>query len=258
MSLPGDLFKVWQILQWVAADHDKDGALPSLDDCAYTMRKDEEWLLPLVTQLVERELIDKVGDEYRMHDWDEWQVRKPSDEPDAVLARVRKHRGQPSPDVTPRNALQSVTDVVTPSNARNAVKTRLDETREEEIKKPPVSLRSTSPRGARIPAHWPSDALLPEMIAYGAEHGIGEKETLAHIREYHDWWSQATKNATSLDWVKRWRAKFSEDVRVGRVGPATGRGGGMSSNGHAKDFATQRDEERTRVATTWVPPELRG
>jgi hypothetical protein len=200
MSLPGDLFKVWQILQWVAADHDKDGALPSLDDCAYTMRKDEEWLLPLVAQLVERELIDKVGDEYRMHDWDEWQVRKPSDEPDAVLARVRKHRGQPSPDVTPRNALQSVTDVVTPSNARNAVKTRLEEKREEkEEKRGEGSAPAT--RATRMPDSFVVDESMDE---WAFDKGMSDEFVAKHTEAF-----VLTFRANG-NTMKNWRARWQK------------------------------------------------
>jgi hypothetical protein len=133
-----------------------------------------------------------------------------------------------APEVT-QDADNSANQRKTPQNTVS-VKHSLSHpvTHSHSEKEPPVSLRSTSPRGARIPATWPTDVQHEKMVAFGEEQGIAFDAIVGHINEYHDYWSQATKNATSLDWVKRWRVKFAEDIRVGRVGgsrsPPSGNG----------------------------------
>lgn len=121
MRLPSDQFKAWSLLLNIAGRHDQNGALPSLDSCAYIMRTTTEKLQPYVDALVEARLIDRDGDaEYRMHDWLDWQTSKPSDTPERVRERVARSRENRRGEVvTPSIALQGDTqmDVVTPRNA---------------------------------------------------------------------------------------------------------------------------------------------
>jgi hypothetical protein len=118
----------------------------------------------------------------------------------------------------------------------------------QEKEKPSVSLRSTSPRGSRIPAFWPTAADLDEMNAYGESLGINAGDVASHVSEFHDYWSQATKNATSLDWVKRWRSRFGQDVRDGKVGgraSSNGRAAPTNGNGTSRATAIYRPEKTT-------------
>jgi hypothetical protein len=125
-----------------------------------------------------------------------------------------------------------------------------DKIKEEEIReeKPPVSLRSTSPRGARIPKEWPKEIHKPSMLELGASLELTTRQTEEHWTEYHDYWSQATKNATSMDWLKRWGLKIKEDVRVGRVG---GRAS-PAPNGHRPVTFTEVRQENGAAAFAQV------
>jgi hypothetical protein len=140
MSLPGDVYKVWDLLCRMAGRYDNDGILPPLDDCAYVFHKDAAWMQAHFDDLCKRRLLDKIGNEYRMHDWEEWQLPgKPSDAPERIRERVTKHREKQ------RAAMQL--DDVTPSNAlRNAVTT--EETRREEKRREKKPTVATPPQAS--------------------------------------------------------------------------------------------------------------
>ncbi len=101
----------------------------------------------------------------------------------------------------------------------------------------PVVLRTTAPtgaaRGGRMPVSWPAPADLDEMDAYGESLGVRADDVASHVSEFRDYWQSATKNATSMDWVKRWRSRFSQDVRDGRVGVPKVAPNGRASPGAA-------------------------
>jgi hypothetical protein len=61
----------------------------------------------LVRQLVDARLLDEDDEGLRFHDWTDWQ-RKPSDMPDAVAERVRRHRGKGASE-TPAGVTSAVT-----------------------------------------------------------------------------------------------------------------------------------------------------
>lgn len=109
-----------------------------------------------------------------------------------------------------------------------------EQEQEQGIKNPPVSLRSTSPRGGRMPANWPTPSDLNEMNDFGETLGIDADAVTVHVREFADYWQSATKNATSMDWVKRWRSRFSQDIREGKVGGAPQANGRASPNGNGR------------------------
>jgi hypothetical protein len=84
------------------------------------------------------------------------------------------------------------------------------------------------------------------MNAYGESLGINAGDVASHVSEFHDYWSQATKNATSLDWVKRWKVRFGQEVREGKVG-AHSSNGRASPNGNGQYMtAAEKNDERLR------------
>jgi hypothetical protein len=249
MTLSLSLRGVWFTALGVAERYDRDGLLPPADRFALMAHTDDETAEKAFVALAKKGLLDETPEGFRVHDWQDWQASKPSDDPEAVAERVRRYRAKErEKDVTPRNALQNVTESVTPRNASNANKSEIKSESEKRVEKPPVSLRSTSPRGARIPAFWPTAADLDEMNAYGASLGINAGDVASHVSEFHDYWSQATKNATSLDWVKRWKVRFGQEVRDGKVGahPSNGRAS-PNGNGTSRATAIYRPDTTTTV-----------
>src|SRR4051794_5699525 len=94
MSLPGDLYKTWDLLVLVAAQNGEHGLLPSLTDCAFALHSNEDQLEQRIEALIRAKLLDRLSDgSIAIHDWDDWQgPTKPSDSPERVAQRVRKHR----------------------------------------------------------------------------------------------------------------------------------------------------------------------
>lgn len=88
--LPGDLFKLWVNLLCLASKNDERGVLPgSVEDIAWRLRVDIDWLRASIHTLQGQGLLDWVDDEkqYQPHNWQGRQY--PSDD---VTARVNKHR----------------------------------------------------------------------------------------------------------------------------------------------------------------------
>lgn len=85
-----------------------------------------------------------------------------------------------------------------------------------------------------MPANWPTPSDLNEMNDFGETLGIDADAVTVHVREFADYWQSATKNATSMDWVKRWRSRFSQDIREGKVGGAPQANGRASPNGNGR------------------------
>jgi hypothetical protein len=197
MALPGDLFKVWQVLQWVAERADLgNGTLPPLAECAFALHKEEAWLEPFVRELVKRQLLDAIEDGYAMHDWPDWQVRKPSDEPERIRDRVAKHRAK---HVTPRNALPNVTEITEIGNARNAVKSEREireekeETRREG--KPPAA------RATRMPDPFVVDESMDE---WAFDKGMSDEFVAKHTEAF-----VLTFRANG-NTMKNWRARWQK------------------------------------------------
>jgi DNA-binding transcriptional ArsR family regulator len=219
MGLAGGTYKVWSCCLHIACRHDRDGLLPSLDKCAFILHVRQPELQAHIDALIEAGLVDASPEGYRMHDWEDWQTRKPSDEPERVKERVSRHREAKRVDtagVTPRNALQNVTESVTPRNARNAVKTRGEEIRQEEKRvevpredAPDAAVaastltRSTKPlKSKKTPLPDPF-RVTEEMFAWAESRGYAE-EFVRLSTEYFVNWAEAHDHRY-VDWIAVWR-----------------------------------------------------
>jgi hypothetical protein len=108
--------------------------------------------------------------------WDRRQYDKPSDRPEAVAERVKRHRAK---NETPRNAAE------TRENARNA-EIRLREEKKREEKRPPIDIpgpRAPAPAPARTPAREAPPApvaavvnALTQALAYDEDARLSAKE----------------------------------------------------------------------------------
>lgn len=124
------LFKAWVNLLCLASKQRDRGSLPSIEDIAFAIRVDESAAREIVEALSQHELIDDDDGDLRIHNWDGRQLVKPSDQPERVAARVKKHRE------TRRNALRNAD--VTPLE-QNRYRSRADseQSREDAEQKPP-------------------------------------------------------------------------------------------------------------------------
>lgn len=142
--LPGDLFKTWVNLLCLANRTDRDGALPSPEDCAFALRLDLATFTAHVGELIERGLIDAAGDDLAPHNWEGRQKRS-----DNVTARVQRHR---------EHKKQSET---LPERSGNALdKTRIEKTRAEKTRVESVTPPAAGARAAAREQAAPSIAVV--------------------------------------------------------------------------------------------------
>ncbi len=73
--LPPPLFKAWINLLCLANRQEPRGILPAIKSIAYALRVDTKKAAMMMEQMVEAQLIDRIGDVLQMHDWDEWQYQ---------------------------------------------------------------------------------------------------------------------------------------------------------------------------------------
>lgn len=105
-SLPGELFKTWVNLLCVASKH--DGKLPVNGELAYLLRRRSDHLQRDINTLVERGLLDLVGDQMEPHNWPERQYKS-----DVSAPRVRLHRERK------RNVTHTVTETPPDNRVQN-------------------------------------------------------------------------------------------------------------------------------------------
>ena len=87
--LPARLFRTWVNLLCLASENGERGTLPAPEDLAFGLRTSAEKANIDLERLIEAGLIDRDGDELRMHDWNLWQY-----ESDSSTLRVREHRAR--------------------------------------------------------------------------------------------------------------------------------------------------------------------
>ena len=73
-QLKPPLFKTWVKLLCLANVSHPRGTLPSNREIAFALRAPENVIDRAISDLIIAGLIDRVGDECVMHDWDEWQA----------------------------------------------------------------------------------------------------------------------------------------------------------------------------------------
>jgi hypothetical protein len=104
-KLPGELFKAWYNVNCLASSN--GGVVPPIEDVAFALRLTEQRAAALLTQLATAKMLDREGDNFIPHDWDEHQFKSDKTDPTAPL-RQKRYRDKKRND---RNA--TVTDTVT-------------------------------------------------------------------------------------------------------------------------------------------------
>jgi hypothetical protein len=199
MRLPGDAFKAWSLLLLIAARHDREGLLPPAEECAFILHAPPDALSPLIEQLVKARALTREGDALRIHDWEEWQTRKPSDEPEAVRERVSRSRASRR------------TEAPSPLPASREGETEGDR---------PAPKRK---RGTRIPDDFPTAPQRAELHAYGLTKG-GSAAQVDDILEGYILWAQTdtTQKSVKDDWMKAGKGAIHRAYTEGRIGAQAG------------------------------------
>jgi len=131
-NLADDEHRVWFNLLCLAGETDTRGVIP-IDGFVLAIEVaggDEDLLVRTIDKLIKLRIIDRDADGHVFFaHFQERQYDKPSDQPERVLARVKRHRQAketpPTPEETPRNA------DVTPRNAQEKNKSREEKKRIE-------------------------------------------------------------------------------------------------------------------------------
>lgn len=96
-NLDDSAFRFWINCLALAQDHDqRRGSLPDLDSIAFSLRLDDDVASSLMDRLTAAGLIDVVGTEHVIHNWDKWRYRA---DPTAA-ERKRNQRMRQKSDVT--------------------------------------------------------------------------------------------------------------------------------------------------------------
>jgi hypothetical protein len=184
--LPGDLFKAWVNLLCLASQQPARGSLPPVEDCAFALRLDVLAMADLANQLANAGLLEREPGGYSIHNWNGRQYDKPSDAPERVNERVRKHRERKSnADVTPMK------------RPGNAIDTDTDTERETEQK---VGAAAQKPALKALPRNGPAQSIVAAWyaclggapVSYPKAVGLGQKLadlgcTEGEVAELYDW-----------------------------------------------------------------------
>jgi hypothetical protein len=228
MRLSAGAFKAWIVVLCETKRFDQGDIVPRIERLAFSMHQQTDQAQPLIDSLAEAGLIDWDDDAqvFRVHDWDDWQRVYPSDSKEARAERQRKSRasrrdlnGHEYPRVRPSGERQGGHDSHD-SHDSHEQREEKKEKRLEEGYTPPIVPPSRSARvtnGTRIPADWP---LTVTLVDHATTLGIDEMALATWHLNYHDYWSQRTKDATSRDWTKHEKTRMSADVREGRLTPS--------------------------------------
>lgn len=118
--LPAALFRYWVNILALANEGKPRGRLPGMGDIAFWLHVSIPKAEKIITELIDRELIDQVDSRLVPHNWDE---RQPSS--DNVAARVKRYRDRAS-NVTCNNPEQN-------REEQNRTDKKREETEEENI-----------------------------------------------------------------------------------------------------------------------------
>lgn len=215
-SLTDAQHRVWFNLLCFAGEQEARGTIPPMPArllAAEVASADASLLAETLDALSELQIITVVDGVISFRAWGKRQRRKPSDEPEAVAARVAKHRqGQretpASNDVTPCNApVTPCSENVTPPDIeieREYISTSqvpISENRGVQGGRDKRANAAAS-RGSRLPDGFaPSDA---DTEWAGREYP--DVDTAAQTAAFCDYWrSKAGADARKLDWQATWR-----------------------------------------------------
>jgi hypothetical protein len=140
-------FRVCINLFALAGFVDDGGILPPLDDMAFQLRMTEQDLLDDLQALTRANIVIEDHAVWMLAHWIERQSKPPSDSPEAILERVRKHRAKlRNASVTP---LQNVTSDC--NEQCNAVTTRERENRIDKMRREEKEPAATPPPPSPAP-----------------------------------------------------------------------------------------------------------
>ena len=122
----------WIVLLCLASSAKERGVIPTTDEegiaehCDFDSLQDFQFF---VDKLRQKGMVEPVDGGIKITNWMDRQYEKPSDTPDAVRARVQKHRSQKAEGETPCNALETPCNGQTRSDQIRLEKTREDQRR---------------------------------------------------------------------------------------------------------------------------------
>jgi hypothetical protein len=208
------VFRAWVNILCIACE--RSGTIPNVPDLAFLLRADEEFTQKAINTLLTARLIEKRGDVYAPHDWDEHQYRKASDDPERVKERVTRYRALRNAGVT-----RPDTDTDT-------------ETETDTEKEPPVAI-ATSPRGGkRATTKIPDDfEVTPDLREQAVTYGVPPEQIAFETEKWRD--HHAAKGDVVKDAAASWRTWMRNAVTYAARGRA-------SPNGQYKTAAEKHDD----------------
>jgi hypothetical protein len=208
------LFKHWVNLLCLANLSKPRGQLPNADTIAFRLRLSPEKANAILVELADIGLIDvsEYGD-IEPHNWKERQYGKPSNQPERVAERVRKHRNAdvtpPKRDVTPRAGDKTDTDTDTDTEQNLPPKSPKGEPKP----KTPTTIKTPIPDNFidQIPVGVIQDMSDEQKMSL-TEIGFETGKMVDHFR---------SKGERRVDWVAAWRNWMRSDFRKPRGSPPT-------------------------------------
>lgn len=119
--LPPALFKAWVNLLCLASKH--GGKLPSIEDAAFALRMDEAALSDVLSDLVNRGLVDAEGDDMTPHNWNSRQFKSDKDDTAADRQRAKRERDRAK---SGENVTRDITDVSRPPETEPDTETKAE------------------------------------------------------------------------------------------------------------------------------------
>lgn len=193
--LPGDEFKAWVNLLCLASQQAERGSLPTVEDCAFSLRCDVLAMADVMQRLANMGLLEREPGGYSIHNWDGRQ--RVSDD---VTKRVQKHRSKVSEDET----LQGNEDETLPKRFGNALDKNREETEEKDAS---ASSRAKKPsRATATPETYTPSEIQYEwaLTKFGLDRPRVDLETDKFL-DHHRAHGSAMKNwdAAWQNWMRR-------------------------------------------------------
>lgn len=230
-TLTDKQFRVWFNLLCLAGEQKTRGIIRYDDPylLAIEVSRGDVALLERTLELLAKLRIVNVGDEIAFVNFDKRQYDKPSDTPERVTERVRKHRErQRNADETPGNTTEQ---------------NRAEESREDVPPTPSEGDEPTKPqRSIKTPCPEFDQFSVPDDVfeSIAKEQDLTEADLIAETAKMVDHYR--SKGERRVDWVATWRNWMRSDFRKPRGSPPTQRNGRSNGLPSALDFAAKAIE----------------
>lgn len=194
-KLPAELFKIWVNLLCVASRN--DGVLPAIEDLAFMLRKDEETLARVLSELQRFGLIDESEQGLTPHNWSTRQYQS-----DNSAERVRKHR-----EAKRNSNVPPVTECNVTRNDDVSYQNRYRADTETDI----ISAPARSKKGTRLPEDWQPNH---DLIATATKLGLSAAQFDREVEKFRDYWhAKPGAGGVKLDWdgtARNWMRTAAE------------------------------------------------